>query len=274
MPSKILDIDRLKGIAAQRRTDFRRATPYPHIVLDDFLPTEIVERVADEFNETSSGWAHYYHYNQRKLAITDSEQMGPHARRLLEALQSDEFVRFIEELTGLEGLLPDHELDGAGMHMTLPGGHLNIHTDFLSHPSHPSWRRQVNLLLYLNRHWEPEWDGNLEMWSDGMRQCERSYPPNFNRCIIFQTGKKSLHGHPRPLSCPPGDARRSLALYYFQESAQALELSPTRYLPRPEDPRTVRWLIAADTALLNLYSWMRRHLGVRDGTIARILKYF
>ena len=68
--SKILDIDRLKGMAAKLGSNFRQATPYPHIVLDDFLPTEIVELVADEFSETSSGWAHYYHYNQRKLAIT------------------------------------------------------------------------------------------------------------------------------------------------------------------------------------------------------------
>ena len=273
MTPKILDLDRLFEIARRRRSDFQTATPYPHVVIDDFLPTEIVEKVAAEF-DTASGWSHYHHYNQHKLAVTNLEHMPPHARALIEALQSDEFVRFVEEITGLEHLLADHELDGAGLHMTLPAGHLNIHTDFLAHPRHPTWRRRVNLLIYLNQDWNPDWNGDLEMWDERMQRCERSYSPNFNRSIIFETGAQSLHGHPRPLSCPAGEARRSLALYYFQESPQRLRLLPTTYRSRPDDSRVVRVLIAVDTALLNVYSWLRRRFGLRDGTIARILRYF
>ncbi len=36
-----------------------------------------------------------------------------------------------------------------------------------------------------------------------------------NRVLIFTTDGTSFHGHPEPMRCPEGVARRSLALYYF-----------------------------------------------------------
>jgi len=57
----------------------------------------------------------------------------------------------LEALTGIRELVFDPELEGGGLHQTLPGGFLNIHTDFLTHNKRRHWSRQVNLLIYLNR---------------------------------------------------------------------------------------------------------------------------
>jgi len=269
-----LDFDRLSQLARQHRADFESAAPFPHVVLDDFLPIEIADPVVAEFANHESDWAHYHHYNQRKLAITQLDGMGPRTRALVEALQSEDFVHFIEQVTGLEGLFADPHLDGAGMHKTLPGGHLNMHTDFLSHPKHEDWSRQINLLLYFNPDWKEEWKGNLEFWNRDVKQCVQSIMPQFNRCVIFQTSEISYHGHPHPLACPEGTSRNSIALYYFQQSSVKLQLNPTTYHSRPGDSRGQRWMIGIDTFLIRLYSMLRRHGGLRDRMLNRILKHF
>jgi Rps23 Pro-64 3,4-dihydroxylase Tpa1-like proline 4-hydroxylase len=271
---EILDFDRYSELAGRRRAEFEAADPFPHVTLDDFLQREIAEPVVREFDDHESNWAHYHHYNQRKQAITHLEGMGPRTRELVEALQSEAFVRFIEQITGLEELFADPYLDGAGMHKTLPGGHLNMHTDFLSHPNHSDWSRQVNLLLYFNPDWKDEWMGNLELWDRGVERCVQSIAPAFNRCVIFQTSELSFHGHPQPLACPEGISRNSIALYYFQKSAVKLELHPTTYHSRPADTTGKRWMIGIDTFLVKLYSMLRRHGGLRDRMIDRILKHF
>jgi Rps23 Pro-64 3,4-dihydroxylase Tpa1-like proline 4-hydroxylase len=270
----ILDLDRLSEVAQRCRPDFESADPFPHIAIDDFLPIEIAESVVAEFREGKSAWDHYHHYNQRKLAITHLDGMGPNNRRLVEALQSDEFVRIVEQLTGLEGLFADPHLDGAGMHKTLPGGHLNMHTDFLSHPKHDDWSRRVNLLIYFNPGWQEEWMGNLEFWDKDVKNRAQSIAPIFNRSVLFQTSEISFHGHPHLLTCPEGTSRNSIALYYFQKSAEKLDLNPTTYRYTPSDSRAKRWLIRLDTFAVRLYSMLRRRGGLQDKMLDRILKYF
>ena len=79
------------------------------------------------------------------------------------------------------------DLDGGGLHETLPGGFLNVHTDFLSHTLERSWRRELNLLLFLNEDWKPDYDGALELWDEAVSQCVRRIEPTFNRCVIFRS---------------------------------------------------------------------------------------
>jgi len=270
----LLDYGRLTELAKLRRDDFANASPYPHVVIDDFLPIGVADAVRAEFDGSASDWDHYYHYNERKLAITHLERMGPATQKLVGALQSRAFLQFLEQLTGLEDLLADPHLDGAGMHQTLPGGHLNIHTDFLAHPVQQTWNREINVILYFNRDWQEDWNGNLEMWDTRMTRAVQSVVPSFNRCVIFRTSGQSLHGHPLPLVCPSGESRKSLALYYFKDYQAPRELHPTAYHARPDDGLAKRLLIAADTVLIRLYSMLRRHAGVKDSLVSRILKYF
>ena len=60
----------------------------------------------------------------------------------------DRFRRFLEEVSGFDGLHADVTLDGGGVHRCYRDGFLNIHADFTAHHSVPDWRRRVNLLLY------------------------------------------------------------------------------------------------------------------------------
>ncbi|MDJ0949917.1 MAG: 2OG-Fe(II) oxygenase family protein [Alphaproteobacteria bacterium] len=274
LPKAMLNFERLDGIAESRAAEFASAEPYPHVVIDDFLPASVAEEVWAEFAVTKHGWTHYHHYNEKKLALTDTAKMGPATRDVFDALMSDRFVGFVQRLTGIEGLISDPDLDGAGMHQIMPGGFLNVHTDFLSHTKHRHWSRQVNLLIYFNKNWHADWMGDLELWDADMSRCVRSVAPTFNRCVLFHTRKRSFHGHPHKLACPEGESRKSVALYYFRNEGSVRELSPTNYQPLPDDPPVKKALVAADRTLLRAYSWMKRYTGLTDGAIDRFLRRF
>ncbi len=269
-----LDFERLEALAADLRVAFLAARPFPHVVIEEFLPAETAERVRAEFDETREGWDHYRHYNENKLAVSSLDALGPHTRVLFEALQSRRFVDFVESLTGIEGLLSDPDLDGAGLHRIEPGGFLNVHTDFLAHPKNRTWSRQVNLLLFFNRGWRPEWKGDLEFWDRDVTRCERSIAPVFNRCVLFHTGEDSYHGHPHRLACPPGETRKSIALYYFRDEGVPRAVSSTHYRALPDDSRLKRWLVIADRGLLRAYSIVKRYTGLSNQLASRILKRF
>ena len=52
---------------------------------------------------------------------------------LFEALNSDPFLNFLEELSEHDKLIADRELMGGGMHQICRGGKLDIHSDFNYH---------------------------------------------------------------------------------------------------------------------------------------------
>jgi Rps23 Pro-64 3,4-dihydroxylase Tpa1-like proline 4-hydroxylase len=270
----LLDFDRLDALAERCRESFANADPFPHIVIEDLVDPQALAAVADEYEATGDGWDHYHHYNEKKVALTKLDAFGPRVRALVEALHSPRFLGFVERLTGIQGLVPDPQLDGAGLHKSLPGGFLNLHTDFLAHPTEPHWSRQINLLLYLNRRWESEWNGNLELWDADVKRCAASIAPLFNRCVIFHTTATSYHGHPAPLACPEGQMRRSLALYYFRVEAEEQRVSSTYYRATPEDSAVRRALIALDRAALRAYSVIKRKTGISNSTITRLLRRF
>lgn len=49
-------------------------------------------------------------------------------------MKSSRFVNFLQELTGIPDIVPDPHYPGAGIHLTLPGGFLQIHADFNRYP--------------------------------------------------------------------------------------------------------------------------------------------
>lgn len=212
---------RLEEWAARSRDRFATAEPFPHIILDDLLDEPVVTQLIEEFpGPEAPCWNPHRHANSDKLACGDDSLMGPTTRQLIWEMNSARFIRFLEHLGGIEGLIPDPLLAGAGLHQTLPGGFLNIHADF---NYHPLWKldRRINLLLYLNRDWAEVHGGYLELWDRGMSRCVVRIAPDANRMVIFASSDHSFHGHPSALACPPGRSRKSIALYYYTNGRPA-----------------------------------------------------
>ena len=92
-----------------------------------------------------------------------------------------------------------------------------MHTDFNTyyHKKYGKLDRRINLLLYMNKDWDPSYKGDLILINPNTGIMKR-IEPIFNRCVIFNTTNKSIHGHPEPLNVPDDNTyRKSIAVYYY-----------------------------------------------------------
>ncbi len=223
--SSLFDRMDLDKILQENKNRYQEGKPFPHIVMDDFLPEDVLHPVISEFpGPDQIAWTRFENPAEKKLASTHEKQLRDHTRMLLYQLNSSIFLTFLEQLTGIEGLIPDPHFWGGGLHQIQRGGFLKVHADFNHHPRLKLDRR-LNLLVYLNEDWKEEYGGHLELWDATMSRCEARVLPIFNRCVIFSTTDFSYHGHPDPLTCPEGRSRRSLALYYYSNGRPQSEVS-------------------------------------------------
>jgi hypothetical protein len=240
--------ERLARLGDESAEAYRTAHPFPHIVIDDFLPAEPVERALAAFPSPDDlDWQRFRNPNERKLAYAVAERMPAAIREVLYFLNAPPVLDFLERMTGIPALIPDPYFTGGGLHQIEPGGHLGVHADFNAY-ERLQLDRRLNLLLYLNHDWEEAWGGHLELWDERMSHCEKRVLPVFNRCVVFSTTDTSYHGHPVPLGCPPGRFRRSLATYYYTNGRPEAERSDphsTLFQARPDDPLALRGARAA-----------------------------
>ena len=267
----VVDYDRLRESLPDWKERYANASPYPHIYVDNFLNADAYRKAADSFPSVSdSSWIHYVHFNEQKHGLNKFDSMPEVIRETIKELNSPEFVSFLSELTGIEGLMADDSMEGGGLHQSKRGGFLRIHADFTGHPHQKTWRRRANVLVYFNDDWKDEYGGHLEVWSRDMAKCEHKLAPTANRMIVFSTDETSYHGHPEPLQCPEDMTRKSIALYYYTPDLADHQTRSTKYRARPEE-KGKSWLINLDNRAVAMYSTMKRRLGFKDGFMSSIL---
>ena len=216
------------------------AEPYPHIVIDNFLPTQLANEILLNFprnrNLNSEYENNYAGIQEHKRQIFPNNT-NSFCRNIFGFFNSASFLQFLEGLTTIDGIISDSYFNGGGFHEISRGGKLGIHADFrINEQLHLS--RRLNVLIYLNDDWQDEWGGQLEIWDKDMKNKVHSISPIFNRCVIFNTDANSYHGHPDPLNCPPDITRKSIALYYYTASKAIYEEVPsntTMYVSRPKE---------------------------------------
>jgi hypothetical protein len=209
------------------RHAFDNAKPFQHLVLDDFIDAAVLDRIAQ--NLPAAGSAEMIRTENHRLKRTWHPNLSQCAttRNLFAELNSQAFLAFLAEATGLPFLIPDPYYDGSGLHEVLPGGRLGIHADFNMH-SGMKVHRRINLLIYLNHDWQDAYGGHLEFWDRKMKARVAAIAPVFGRAVIFATNLDAFHGHPDPLACPSTTSRRSLSQYYFSSPERSLAHLPKR----------------------------------------------
>lgn len=202
--------------ATQFRQDYMGARPFPNIVFENFFEPNFLKSVLGEFPDLSQHNAKQFENAfEKKWAGNGEALFGENTKSLMNYLNSEPFLRFLQELTGIkETLIGDPYYVGGGQHEIKRGGLLKVHVDFNKHPL-LGLDRRLNVLIYLNEDWQESFGGHFELWNKSMEQCEKKILPSFNKLAIFSTTDISYHGHPDPLMCPEDRSRKSLALYYY-----------------------------------------------------------
>lgn len=203
--------------------------PFPHTVIDNLLNEDILQDILSDIHSLNNKDA-----NQSFLKDNGCEynKLGfnknypPLLNKLFVELNSEQFIKAIEKLTNIPNLIcNDLSLKGAGIHRILNNGYLQFHTDFNTYYKNNVKRdkkihldRRINLLLYMNPEWKDEYNGHLMLCDKDKKQCVKKILPILNRCVIFNTTNRSIHGHPNPLNVPPGIERNSIAIYYYTKN--------------------------------------------------------
>lgn len=206
--------------------------PYNHIVIDNFFEDTVAEKLLEEFPDYhSSKWGVYYNNAlENKKTCNDWNSFPSTTYSVFSYLCGTEFTSNLRILVGNQNLVPDVGLHGGGWHAHTASGKLNIHLDYSIHPK-LRLERHYNIIIYLTPGWNSLWGGGLELWSHNPDtnqplECVQTIENRFNRAVIFDTTQNSWHGLPKDLTCPEGQVRRSLAIYYVSDPAPTANKRP------------------------------------------------
>ncbi len=228
--------------SAELRKQFGGAQPFRHVVVENFLGPAFCQALSAEFPGFDAAHARNELGEAGGKAVhTDVRELGPAYGQLDQMLQSTEFLSWLSEITGIEKLLYDPQYVGGGTHENRHGQELDSHVDFNFHPA-TRWHRRLNLIVFLNPEWEPEWGGLLELQKDPalgtQRNQVRRVVPRQNCGVIFETTESSWHGF-RRITLPEHKqhmSRRSIAVYFYTRQRPSEETAPshgTIYVQRP-----------------------------------------
>lgn len=212
--NSMLPYTALTELAKTEADIYQQAKPFKHGVYDNVFDSTILDSILDEIESVEDNWKSYETKHEKKLQFNSDCDLPPITRAFIHNLNSQPFLDFLSELTGIDGLIPDPYLKGGGIHKIPRGGKLGVHVDFNRHGLMQCFRR-INVIIYLNKDWKEEYGGHFQLWTENKDGCAKKILPLFNRMAIFNTTSTSFHGHPEPLNCPEDRSRRSLALYYY-----------------------------------------------------------
>jgi Rps23 Pro-64 3,4-dihydroxylase Tpa1-like proline 4-hydroxylase len=233
---------KLRDNAGELRGRFAEAQPFRHLVIDDLLDPRLFQSLVEQFPVFEAKNAlNEFGKVGGKAVRADLPQLGPGYAEFDALMQNRQFLQWLGDVTGIPKLLYDPQYVGGGTHENVSGQELDPHVDFNYH-TNGSWHRRLNLILFLNDHWELDWGGCLQLhrnpWLPPSEDETQTVIPQANRAVIFETTEDSWHGF-RRIALPETArdlTRRSVAVYFYTRERPAEQTVPghgTYYVPRP-----------------------------------------
>jgi Rps23 Pro-64 3,4-dihydroxylase Tpa1-like proline 4-hydroxylase len=209
-------IDYLKQLLSSNELalKFKNEAPIPLIVLDNFLPIKTAKDLETELDSIPK--QEWKQFTRRGSYMEEYNKLFnvPVASNFVNQMHSSEVITLLEKLTGIDGIIPDPHLIGAGYSKSYRNDSLKIHTDFNWNESIKA-HRALSLIVYLNSKWEDHYGGNLQFKDNCNEHVIQSISPLFNRAVIWKHDKLGFHGYPDPLNCPEDTYRKTIRLFFY-----------------------------------------------------------
>lgn len=152
-----------------------------------------------------------YEYNN--LEDTDVQ------RSVVNYFHSSNFLKWLEKVTGIESLIPDPHLIGAGYAKGYSGDSLKVHTDF-NWNEQLKLHRKLSMIVYLNPVWNESWGGSLEFFDTDRKTIISKITPGFGNMILWSHDDFAFHGYPNPMKLPNGVSRKNIRLFYYVSNSK------------------------------------------------------
>jgi hypothetical protein len=231
----MINFERLEKNLDALRIQYLTAQPFPHLLIDNFCDAEKLYKAYESVPELNNK-SRDYSFANNKFEKSNYKEICPEFLELYNNLCSERFNKILAHITAKKTFV-DPKNFGGGLHQGKKNSFLDMHLDFNYHPLNKNWYRELNLLLYLNKDWKPEYKGQLKI-KDLRTNEEAELAVPFNRLIIQQCGPYTLHGYDMT-HFPDGRFRTSIATYAYQIHERLIET-----------PRTTDWFPKEDASFI------------------------
>lgn len=243
-------------------TQFKYAVPYKHLVLENFFNEEVASKMFEQFPTVETLNVKRKSLNEDKSEDYHFERWDPVFTQVREVIKSEEWCKIMTKITGIDGLMTTTDSLGSGIHQGKNGSYVDVHIDVNMNPKANLWRR-INLLVYLNKNWQPEYGGDLEIWDKEMTKCYDKVSPTFNRAVIFYTDDNSPHGYNK-INVPEGESRKSFYTYYYTPIGEGFSYRDSKFLARPDDKMSKKVATSTKEAIKIRAKQFLKALGIKS----------
>lgn len=179
---------------------FSTNSPFPHVVIDDFLEKDAFNKLQTEFNN-------FYESNKKdgKTYTSDVEKdkwssqglsLTPYLKKVGEYLASEENRNWLTKITGFKNLsaVDDFNHKAIGFFSLMKkGSYLGPHIDHMYDMTGDKGYHVLNIILYVSDKWNPNWGGNTTLKNRKTKNyASVEFKPN--RALVFMHSPISEHG--------------------------------------------------------------------------------
>ena len=213
---------------------FAEAVPCKHLILDNFLSEDIANQLYENFPKMDELNVRRKSLNENKAEGISFRSFSSSFNQVKKYLNTPEMNKWISEVVDIPDLFSTDDALGCGLHQGPPESFVDVHID-VNVNTQKGLHRRINLLIYLNKEWQDDYGGALELWDKEMKECIVSTLPNFNRAVIFLTDENSPHGYSK-VNIPDHETRKSMYCYYYTPLTDGVKYKDSKFLSRPDDP--------------------------------------
>lgn len=185
----------------EAKRKFWTAKPFPHLIIDDFLPS-------DKFNKLSKELVDHFHIRKSQQKFNTSieknketfsnDQLGAETLGLISEVTKQEFLDKLSFLTSIYHVTPLTSQENyiyKFLHKMTDGGFLGSHVDHSYINKNDGHVHYLNCIYYAHDLWDTNnWGGETLMYDSLGFKVKNKIAPKPNRLLIFLHSAHSWHG--------------------------------------------------------------------------------
>jgi hypothetical protein len=193
--------------------------PFPHVVIDSFLPQEIFSKITEALNslknleDIKKKFSTYIESNKE---VYGDKDLNETLKLPINILGGEEIKKKFKNLLNIDHItsLTDEPNYGGyyPFHIMRKGGLLGSHVDH-SH-SDKGKLHIANSIYYVSPEWEDSWGGETLLLNSSGTKILKKIPFKPNRLVLFVHSAKSFHAVSK-ISCPDNIRRNTYYMDYY-----------------------------------------------------------
>ena len=176
------------------KKDFFSASPFPHIILDDFLDKRYFKALTEKLkkNDDIVMGKRFTSDVESKKSISKNSQLPDLVSNIVDELNSQKWINKFKILTGIKTLVAANA-ELANYHEMKSGGLLGPHVDHSSEPN-LGLPHVLNIIIYISSDWEVDFGGSTIFFNSTGIEAKSKVEYIPNRAVIFLHTPYSFHG--------------------------------------------------------------------------------